>query len=327
MTDRVRTTVRTALPTKRVLALGVVALALVAAGCGGGGGGGDTTTAAPAEETPTDEATATTAVATTAETTTEGTTTSEATTTESTTVGTTTNGSGNTTLAITVVNNTSAPVENATVQISDESGGILEGIFGGGGDAANPGAVGPNGEVTVELPTGNYTVEATADGFVPATREVQINGTDANITLTLNETPATTPVPQTLPGNATPVGNVTPPGNATPVGPGVPANVTPVGEQPQYTLNITIEDGTGAPVPNASVQVSDEGGLLSGLFGEDQDAGAVNSEGVVSVELSNGTYIVRATAEGFAEAEQDVEINGSGANVTLALNETTTTSA
>lgn len=316
-----------ALPTKRVLAVGLVALALVAAGCLGGGGGGDTTTVATTDATTTEETT--TEAATTA----EETTTEEATTTGATatgeatagaaTTGAATNGSGNTTLSITVENESGEPVGNATVQVADQEGGVLEGVFGGD-DATDPGAVGPDGGVTVTLPNGEYNVTAQAEGYIPAVAQVEANGTDANITLTLAEAAALTPTTDELQGNETAVPTL--PGNQTTIPPRPAANRTTVSfEEEAYTLNVTVEDGSGAPVGNATVQVADEGGPLSGLFGADRNAGAVNAEGVVSVELTNGTYTVSAEADGFGETQRDVEINGSATNVTVTLNGTTTT--
>jgi len=310
----IRKRIHIARPTKRALTIGVVALALITAGCSGGDG--TTTIGATTDGSGTTGGT-TSAVATEA-TATDGTAAGEATTAGSTTGGTSTETSENATLGVTVENESGAPVNNATVEVSSEDGGILSGIFGD--NVENPGAVGPNGMVTAELANGNYSVEASADGYFPAVGNVSINGTDTNITLTLIAAPSLTPTTRTaLPSNGTPPGNVT----QAPDRPTV--NGTPFDEGAQYALNITVEDAGGSPVENASVQVSDQSGVLSEIFGGGQDAGTVNSEGAVSVELSNGSYMVAASADGFADAERNVEIDGSAANVTVTLNQTTTT--
>jgi len=290
-----------------------MALALITAGCSGDGG-----TTTPGATTAGSGTTGETTSAVATEATTTGTTADEATTAGNTTGGTTTESDENATLGVTVENESGAPVDNATVEISSEDGGVLSGIFGD--DVENPGAVGPNGRVTAELANGNYSLEATADGYLPAAGNVSVNGTDTNITLTLVAAPLVTPTTQTtLPGN------VTPPGNATRAPDRPAVNGTPFDEEAQYALNITVEDASGSPVENASVQVSDQGGLLSGIFGGGQDAGTVNSEGAVSVELSNGSYTVAASADGFADAERNVEVDGSATNVTVTLNQTTST--
>jgi len=283
----------TRLPSKRVLAVGLVAAMLLLAGCSGNGGGdngSNGTEAAAGEETTAameDETTAAMEDETTAA---MGNETEE--------------GEEENVLTVTVEDSEGEPVENATVEVSDE-GGILSGIFG---DTEDPGAVSPEGEVSVELADGNYTVNASADGFEEGGEEVELDGADEEVTVTLEESgEATTAAMEDETTAAM--------GNETEM-----SNETEEGEE-ENVLTVTVEDSEGEPVENATVEVSDEGGILSGIFGDTEDPGAVSPEGEVSVELADGNYTVNASADGFEEGGEEVELDGADEEVTVTLEE------
>jgi hypothetical protein len=89
----------------------------------------------------------------------------------------------------------------------------------------------------------------------------------------------------------------------------------------QYTLTVIVEDGTGEPVEHARVIIEDNEGQVDGVFGEGEDEGWTNTNGVVEPRLPVGEYTVTAEDEdGDRDAEEDVIVEDDG-EITLPLGE------
>lgn len=94
-------------------------------------------------------------------------------------------------------------------------------------------------------------------------------------------------------------------------------------EEETYTITITVEDQMGEPVDDAIVTVEGEGGILSGIFGGDEEEEAATDEnGEVEAEgLENGEYTVTAEGNDGQTGEETVEVDGSDEEVTVTLGE------
>ena len=93
-----------------------------------------------------------------------------------------------------------------------------------------------------------------------------------------------------------------------------------------HTLTVSVEDGDEDPIEGVAVTVSD------GTDDEDDDddendlevidEGETDEDGVVEfTDLEDGEYTVHAEADGYEEADEDVEIDGDDEAVTLILEE------
>ncbi len=138
-----------------------------------------------------------------------------------------------------------------------------------------------DGEATFELPDGDYELTASADGYEDVEHEVELDGDGEFVVLTLEASDED--------------------------------DESDADEDDANTLTTVVVDDDGEPVENATVEV-DEGGL----FG-DSDEADVNDDGEAVFELADGDYELTASADGYDDAEDDIELDGDDETVLLTL--------
>lgn len=169
-----------------------------------------------------------------------------------------------------------AIVENETGEPVGDATVTVEG--GNGTGRAKP--VGGNGEAEFELEDGQYTVTADADGYRTTETTTRIDGANETITLTLEDRDSTD--------------------NAT-------------GDDGPYTLAVTVENETGDPIDNATVELKADALLAS------SEEKTVGDDGRAEFERDDGEYTITADADGYEARTRSVEIDGSDRAITLTL--------
>lgn len=89
---------------------------------------------------------------------------------------------------------------------------------------------------------------------------------------------------------------------------------TTTGDEDQYELSVHVMDSMETPVEGAAVDVEDEDG-------EDAHDGTTETdgEGRAMFDLADGMYTVHVRADGFADAEEDVTIDGADEDLQIEL--------
>lgn len=141
-----------------------------------------------------------------------------------------------------------------------------------------------SGEAEFSLENGEYTVTANAGGYQSTEATVRVDGSNETVTLTLEQ--------QNTGGGSG--------SNGSDEGP--------------HTLAVTVVDGNGTALSNATVELQDGSGLFASSETKD-----VNNRGTASFERENGEYTVIADADGYRSKEATVRIDGSDEAIRLTL--------
>ncbi|MFC6767225.1 carboxypeptidase regulatory-like domain-containing protein [Natrinema soli] len=173
-----------------------------------------------------------------------------------------------------------------TVSVVDQDGNAVDGADVSLDDfSSDEKTTGGDGEVEWEVEDGTYGVTANADGYQSAEDNVEIDGDDESIELTLEEEDN---------------------GSGNDDGSGDDDSSDDGSSDGSSTMTFVVEDQNGNTLDNATVALERE------MFGEirGKEEKTVDQNGEVDFERENGDYALTVTVDGTESEEQTITFDG-----------------